>query len=58
MEIQNVPLPDSCADLDNCCKVEGGARDDFVFQSGPRSVSEIKQCEFIKFEFSKEGGDS
>lgn len=57
MEIQNVPLPVSCADLDNCCKVEG-ARDDFVFQSGPRSVSEIKQCEFIKFEFSKEGGDS
>lgn len=35
----------------------GAARDDFVFQSGPRSVSEIKQCEFIKFEFSK-GGDS
>lgn len=30
----------------------GPARDDFVFQSGPRSVSEIKQCEFIKFEFS------
>lgn len=36
----------------------GAARDDFVFQSGPRSVSEIKHCEFIKFEFSKEGADS
>lgn len=55
MEIQNVPLPVSCADLDNCCKVEGG-QEMILFSSrvqGP--FQKLNNVNLLNLNFPRKG---